>query len=98
MHSGAQDSKSALDGHFAKGMQHVKRFFNSGHDAITPIGLMKALRSNGGTPNSVAELVAIHRNAIDNLCNDYSDEIANIKKVGNHFETKYNDAARTLTA
>ena len=65
IHAGVQDVKSPLDGHFANAMRHVNRHFNEGHNVITPIALVVALRSNGGMPNSSAELVPINRFAID---------------------------------
>lgn len=87
VHAGVQDSKSALDGHFVKVMKYVNRFCNRGNDVITPIGLVKALRSNGGILNAVAELVGINRMVVDNLVHKFSSEITVLKNIGNHCES-----------
>ena len=70
-------------------MRHVNRYCNSGHDVITPVALVTALRSMGGVPNSIAELVDINRTAIDNLSDKYEHEASVLKQLRQHFQTSY---------
>jgi hypothetical protein len=60
IHSGIQDGKGPIDGHFAVGMKHVIRYVNGGNNVVTSLDLIDALRSNGGINNSIAEMVHVN--------------------------------------
>jgi hypothetical protein len=64
IHTGVQDGKGPIDGHFATAMAHVQQFCNRGNDILTPEDIVTALRSNGGVSNSLAEMVAVNRDAM----------------------------------
>lgn len=66
VHSGVQDGKGPIDGHFSTAMKNVTRYCNSGNEISTGKELVHDLQANGGVTNSVATLVVINRNAVAN--------------------------------
>ncbi len=96
-HSGIQDGKSPLDAHFATAMRHVLLYCNEGHDVVTPVQLVNALRSNGGVRNSVAELVGVNRLEMASYLSKYSAAIADLSMVKNQCDTIFDLANQTLT-
>jgi hypothetical protein len=64
IHTGVQDGKGPIDGHFAVAMKHVSRYCDMGNNVVTPMDIVKALRANEGVNNSVAEMVSINQKKI----------------------------------
>lgn len=61
MHSDTQDGKSMLAAHFATATRNVRAWVWQGNDCSIPLEVVKALSSNRGLPNFVAELVGHDR-------------------------------------
>lgn len=78
VHSGVQDGKGPIDGHFGTSMKHVTQYCNSGHDVATGRDIVHALQAIGGVCNSVELLVGINRSAVE-------EAIVQVCKTGNHY-------------
>ena len=89
IHTGIQDGKGPIDGHFATAMKHVSRFCNMGNDVVTPIDIVHALRANGGLNNSVADLISINRSKVQKFVEDNKDVVALLKNTKNHSEVRF---------
>ena len=89
IHTGIQDGKGPIDGHFATAMKHVSRFCNMGNDVVTPVDLVKALRANGGLNNCTAEMVDINRVPIGKLYDLHKHQIRLLRSIKNHSEIRY---------
>ena len=66
-------------------MLHISRYCYSGNNVIIPIGLVITLSSNRRIPNSISEMIAINRNAIDKLVETFSSEVFTVEDLGNYF-------------
>lgn len=64
IHTETQDGKSALDAHFAKAMQVLVSWVREGNNCITPTQAVIGLKSRGGLPNSVVELIEHDRSSL----------------------------------
>lgn len=67
IHTETQDGKSVLDAHFAQAGRQIGRWIQQGNNCLTPTQLIVAMTSNGGLPNTLAELVEYNRPAITSL-------------------------------
>jgi hypothetical protein len=89
IHTGIQDGKVPIDGHFATAMKHISRFCNMGNDVVTPVDLVKALRANGGLNNCTAVMVDINRVQIGKLYDLHKHQIRLLRSIKNHSEIEY---------
>jgi hypothetical protein len=96
IHSGVQDGKSPLDGHFATAMRHVSMFCDEGNDIVTPEQLVNALRCNGGVRNSITELVGINRKAMDEFLIANDAKIEQLKHLKDQSDIHFDMDAKTL--
>jgi hypothetical protein len=64
---GIQDGKGPINGHSSTAIAHINRLCNTGNDIITPEDIVTALRPNGGVNNSLAEMVAVNRDEMQNF-------------------------------
>ena len=97
IHTGVQDGKGPIDGHFAVAMKHVLRYCNSGNNVVTPVQIVDALRSNGGVNNSISEMISINRPHIARFIQEYRDVIGRISHVKGHAEVVYDYSSNSLT-
>jgi hypothetical protein len=97
IHTGIQDGKGPIDGHFATAMKHVSRFCNMGNDVVTPLDIVHALRANGGLNNSVADLISINRSKLQKFVEDNKDVIARLRKTKNHSEVRFDTDNKKIT-
>jgi hypothetical protein len=67
IHTGVQDGKGAIDGHFATTMRYIVLFCKMGNDVVTPAQIVQALWAYGGVNNCATELVYINRETIENF-------------------------------
>jgi len=96
IHTGVQDGKGPIDGHFATAMKHVSKYCNMGNNVVTPIDIVKGLRANGGVNNSVAEMVSINRKKINEFVQTNDSVIRKLSCTKNHFEIRYNDVQKSI--
>lgn len=89
IHSGVQDGKGPIDGHFATAMKHVIRYVNRGNNVVTSVELIQALRSNGGVNNSVAEMVCINRTKLGEFEKQNAVVMKRLKQLDNQAETRF---------
>ena len=54
-----QDGKSPLDGHFARAQEWIRNWILLNNNALTAAQIVTGLRSNGGMPNSISQLVEL---------------------------------------
>jgi hypothetical protein len=64
IHTGIQDGKRPIDGHFATAMRHILQCCNMGNTVVTPEDIFTALSANGGVNNSVAEMISLDRDTM----------------------------------
>jgi hypothetical protein len=83
IHTGPQDDKGPIDGHFATAMKHVSRFCNMGNDVVTPIDIVQAPRGNVGLNNFAADLISINRSKVQKFVEDNEDVITVLRKTKN---------------
>jgi hypothetical protein len=98
IHTGVQDGKGTIDGHFVATMTHIQRFCNTGNDILTPEDIITALRSNGVVYNSLAEMVALNRDAMQKnvaLREPIIKRLINTKK---DFEVQFDNISESLTS
>lgn len=86
LHTGVQDGKGSIDGHFAIAIKHIVRHCNSGNNVVTPLQIVKALRSKGGVNNSVAEMVSINRKEVSKLCDEYKHFLKRLANTRGHMK------------
>lgn len=67
IHTETQDGKSVLDAHFARPMGVLKMRLKEGNNCVTPTQALIGLKSNGGLPNTVVEVVDHDRAALQRL-------------------------------
>ena len=89
IHTGVQDGKGPIDGHFATAMKQISKFCAAGNNIVTPVDIVNALRANGGVNNSIAEMVAINRTKIDAFLKKKCAIIKRLSFVKNHLEIRY---------
>lgn len=98
IHTGVQDGKGPIDGHFATAMAHVQRFCNTGNDILTPEDIVTALRSNGGVNNSLAEMVAVNRDAMQKFVALHEPLIKRLVNTKKDFEVHFDNISESLTS
>ena len=81
IHTGIQDGKGPIDGHFATSMKHVSKYCNMGNNVVTPVDIVNSLRANGGVTNCVEEMVTINRNKTEEFINKYSNVISRLEST-----------------
>ena len=89
IHTGVQDGKGPIDGHFATAMKYISKSCAAGNNIVTPVDIVKALRVNGAVNNSIAEMVRINRTKIDAFLKKNCAIIKRLSFVKNHFEVRY---------
>ncbi|KAF1313432.1 hypothetical protein FI667_g17364, partial [Globisporangium splendens] len=70
IHTETQDGKGVLGSHFARSMQVLIAWVREGNNCITPTQTVIGLKSHGGLPNSVVELVEHDRSSLQKLVTD----------------------------
>lgn len=91
IHSGVQYGKGCINAHFATAMRHVIRYVNFGMDVITPLDLVKALKSKKGVTNCIVQLVGINRRKLQEFERKYQEAIKMVAKIGEHVETVFDN-------
>jgi len=92
LHTETQDGKTALDAHFARAGDHVRRFllsFKRNHvkKVASPKALAAALASNGGLQNCVVQLLSVD-DCTGELISDFIKKAAD---KGNEYFSRAND-------
>lgn len=87
IHSETQDGKSLLDAQFARAWAKVKSWARQGHNCTTPTELVAALISDGGLPNTMAEIIEHDRAALQLL----AEQVTAIEKRLNAQTGRTND-------
>ena len=67
-----------------------------GNDVVTSAQLVLALKANSGVSNSVAEMIGINRNKIEQLVTANSEIVERLNKCGEYLEVKYNKNKATV--
>jgi hypothetical protein len=98
INTGVQNGKGPIDGHFATAMAHVQRFCNMGNDILTPEDIVTALRSNGGVNNSLAEMVAVNRDAMQKFVALHEPIIKRLVNTKKDFEVQFDNISERLTS
>jgi hypothetical protein len=98
IHTGVQDGKGTINGHFATAIAHVQQFFNTGNDILTPEDIITALRSNGGVNNSLEEMVAVNRDAMKKFVALYGPLIKRLINTKKDFEVQYDNISESLAS
>ena len=85
MHTETQDGKGLVDGHFAVGMRHLKKYMsNAMTNRIIRIntspGLARALQWKNGMANSIVQLVEFDRDHTEKLANRLEKLVNQMKK------------------
>lgn len=93
LHTGIQDGKGSIDGHFAVAMKHVVRYCKSGNNVTTSTHIVEALRANGGVNNSSPELITINRRKIKQFVEKNAFAIDNLTGIKGHMDVEYNQTS-----
>ena len=91
IHSETQDGKTILDAHFAVAVIVLLEFMKTSRanritKIQTPSGLAKALSSNGGTRNSIVQLVELDREYLEKI----KDMLKDTVKQGKEYYSRSN--------
>ena len=78
LHTGTQDGKSSLDGHFATSTRWIREYLKEGNNALTASQLVEAMRSNGGLPNTIVELIRHDRGRLNEF-------LQSLNEIGSDF-------------
>lgn len=80
IHTETQDGKSVLDAHFARSMGVLKLWLREGNNCVTPTQAVIGLKSHGGLPNCIVEVVEHDRATLERL-------VAEAKPLEKKFKT-----------
>ena len=67
VHTETQDGKSPLDGHFARAQEWIRNWILLNNNALTAAQIVTGLRSNGGMPNSISQLVELDMDKVSSV-------------------------------
>jgi hypothetical protein len=87
IHTETQDGKSVLDAHFTRSMQVLIAWLKEGNNCVTPTQAVVGLKSHGGLPNCVVELVEHDRQTLQTLV----QQVAGMEKVIRRYIKRAND-------
>jgi hypothetical protein len=79
-------------------LAHVQRFCNTGNDILNPEYIGTALRSNGGVNNSLEEMVALNRDAMQKFVALHEPIIKRLVNTKKEFEVQFDNISESLTS